>query len=51
MGSPKQVLLCACAEEVDEVQGRGCAHSQSAMDKADDAADRRFLQQVPATLV
>ena len=50
-GSPQQGMLCACAGEVDEMQGRGRAHSQSAMSKVDDAADRRIPKQVPAFLI
>jgi hypothetical protein len=44
-------MPCVCAEEADEMQGRGRAHSQSAMSKPDDDADRGFLKQMPALLV
>jgi len=50
-GSAKQVMLCGCAAQGDEMQGRACAHSQSAMGKGDDAADRRLRKQMPALLV
>lgn len=40
LGSPKHVMLCACEAQDGDMQGRGRAHSQSAMSKTDDAADR-----------
>jgi|GEM_PF-5545491 hypothetical protein len=41
MGGPKHVMLCACEAQDGDMQGRGRAHSQSAMGKANDAADCR----------